>query len=54
LDRVRGAAHFEVTPERARVLQNEIRERLPGYLVPRFVFEQPGRKSKLPLDYQQP
>jgi EF-P beta-lysylation protein EpmB len=49
LDRVRGAAHFEVAADRARDLQNEIRERLPGYLVPRFVFEQPGMQSKLPL-----
>jgi EF-P beta-lysylation protein EpmB len=52
LDRVMGAAHFEVTPDRARDLQNEIRERLPGYLVPRFVFEQPGMKSKLPLEHK--
>jgi EF-P beta-lysylation protein EpmB len=51
LDRVRGAAHFEVAPDRARDLQNEIRERLPGYLMPRFVFEQAGMQSKLPLGY---
>jgi EF-P beta-lysylation protein EpmB len=54
LDRVSGAAHFEVPPERARILQNEIRERLPGYLVPRFVFEQTGKKSKLPLSQPGP
>ncbi len=50
LDRVTGAAHFEVGLDQARRLQNEIREQLPGYLVPRFVLEQTGMKSKLPLD----
>jgi EF-P beta-lysylation protein EpmB len=52
LDRVSGAAHFEVAPDRAGELQKKMRERLPGYLVPRFVSEQPGMKSKLPLDNQ--
>jgi EF-P beta-lysylation protein EpmB len=49
LDRVLGAAHFEVAPDRARQLQKGVRERLPGYLVPRFVMERPGVKTKLPL-----
>ncbi len=50
LDRVTGAAHFEVGLDQARRLQNEIREQLPGYLVPRFVSERAGMKAKLPLD----
>lgn len=50
LDRVQGAAHFEVPPQDARVLHEQLRERLPGYLVPRLVWEQAGAAAKLPLD----
>ncbi len=48
LDRVRGAAHFEVPEPRARQLHGRLLERLPGYLVPRLVREIPGRRSKTP------
>jgi len=50
LDRVAGSAHFEVSEERARHLQRELLARLPGYLVPRFVREQPDAASKVPLE----
>ncbi|MGE0485875.1 MAG: EF-P beta-lysylation protein EpmB [Gammaproteobacteria bacterium] len=50
LDRVAGAAHFEVDEARARELEAALRARLPGYLVPRFVREFAGATSKLPLD----
>lgn len=46
LDRVRGAAHFEVTDDRARELVGTLRARLPGYLVPRLVREVPGEPGK--------
>ncbi|MCB1864749.1 MAG: EF-P beta-lysylation protein EpmB [Chromatiales bacterium] len=49
LDRVAGAAHFEVPDERAVQLLNDLRSRLPGYLVPRLVREIAGARSKLPL-----
>jgi EF-P beta-lysylation protein EpmB len=49
LDRVQGAAHFEVSEAQARALIAELRERLPGYLVPRLVRELPGAAAKLPL-----
>ncbi len=49
LDPVAGAAHFEVTPETGRSLVNSLRERLPGYMVPTYVQELPGEKSKTPL-----
>lgn len=49
LDRVSGAAHFEVDPERSRRLHEALRDRLPGYLVPRLVREVAGAASKLPL-----
>jgi EF-P beta-lysylation protein EpmB len=46
LDRVRGAAHFEVDEAAARGLMGTLRERLPGYLVPRLVKEEKGRTAK--------
>ena len=49
LDRVRGAAHFEVPDARARELVGTLRARLPGYLVPRLVREVPGENAKRPL-----
>ena len=39
LDRVRGAVHFEVKETAAKRVMRELHERLPGYLVPRFVRE---------------
>lgn len=46
LDRVQGAAHFEVSEARAKALVGEMQQRLPGYLVPRLVREEPGQLSK--------
>jgi EF-P beta-lysylation protein EpmB len=47
LDRVAGAAHFEVPIERGRQIIEELRARLPGYAVPRYVQEVAGATSKL-------
>ena len=49
LDRVQGAAHFEVADQIAIALVEGIRARLPGYLVPRLVRETAGAASKRPL-----
>ncbi len=49
LDRVKGAAHFEVSDSRALDLVEALRQRLPGYLVPRLVREEAGEPSKTPL-----
>lgn len=49
LDRVQGAAHFEVDDRRARALMDDLRMRLPGYLVPRLVREVGGDASKRPV-----
>ena len=46
LDRVAGAAHFEVPVQRGRELMATLRSRLPGYAVPRYVQELPGETSK--------
>jgi EF-P beta-lysylation protein EpmB len=49
LDRVAGAAHFEVPEAEARALHTELRARLPGYLVPRLVREVAGAPAKVPV-----
>jgi len=49
LDRVAGAAHFDVDETVAKALVANLRERLPGYLVPRLVRETPGELSKTPI-----
>ena len=47
LDRVAGAAHFEVDRAAALEIMGDLRARLPGYLVPRLVREVEGAASKL-------
>ena len=49
LDRVAGAAHFEVSEHEARRLWSDVSARLPGYLVPRLVREVPGAPAKTML-----
>lgn len=49
LDRVQGAAHFEVADTKAQSLIELMRNRLPGYLVPKLVREVGGDPSKRPL-----
>jgi EF-P beta-lysylation protein EpmB len=49
LDRVQGAAHFEVDDVRAQSLITSIRSQLPGYLVPKLVREVGGDPSKRAL-----
>jgi EF-P beta-lysylation protein EpmB len=49
LDRVAGAAHFEVDDTRARTLHAALAARLSGYLVPRLVREVAGDTGKRPL-----
>ncbi|MBY5992271.1 EF-P beta-lysylation protein EpmB [Ferrimonas balearica] len=50
LDRVQGAAHFEVAEAQARDLMAQLLTRLPGFLVPRLVREIAGQPSKTPVD----
>lgn len=49
LDRVEGAAHFEVDDGRARQLHAALAARLSGYLVPRLVREVAGDPGKRAL-----
>ena len=49
LDPVKGSAHFDLPEHRAIALHEQLRQRLPGYLVPRLVRELSGQLSKTPL-----
>ncbi len=46
LDKVEGAAHFDMDLNLARELHADLAKILPGYLVPRLVCETPGEQSK--------
>ena len=46
LDPVEGAAHFAVPRAAADSLYSELAARLPGYLLPRLVRDEPGADSK--------
>ncbi|MFV0441932.1 MAG: KamA family radical SAM protein, partial [Planctomycetaceae bacterium] len=50
LDRVMGAAHFEVPEDRGLQLIAQLRTRLPGYAVPQYVREVSGETSKRPIE----
>jgi EF-P beta-lysylation protein EpmB len=47
LDRVAGAAHFEVALEQAQAIHGKLKEKLPGYLVPKLVTERAGAPNKI-------
>ena len=49
LDRVEGAAHFEVPQQKGRALVEELRSRLSGYAVPQYVQEIAGEPTKTPI-----
>ena len=46
LDKVKGAAHFDVPLEKSLAIFRQLQSILPGYLVPRLVREEPGKKHK--------
>jgi EF-P beta-lysylation protein EpmB len=46
LDKAKGVAHFDVEEERAKKIYNDLKNSLPGYLVPKLVREIPGEESK--------
>lgn len=54
LDRVQGAAHFEVDEPAALALHAQLTAKLPGYLVPKLVREVPGAVSKTPVTASTP
>lgn len=49
LDKVQGAAHFEVSEEKAKALYGEMLTELPGFLMPKMVREIAEQPSKTPV-----
>lgn len=49
LDKVKGAAHFEVLETEGKKLISQLRESLPGYALPRYVKEIAGDVGKFEL-----
>uniref|UniRef100_A0A1B0C172 Uncharacterized protein n=1 Tax=Glossina palpalis gambiensis TaxID=67801 RepID=A0A1B0C172_9MUSC len=47
LDKVQGAAHFNVPETKAKKIMLKLLENSPGYLVPKLVKEVPGEKNKI-------
>lgn len=46
LDKVNGAAHFDLPFSRVRAIYHQLQTLLPGYLLPRLAREEPGKASK--------
>ncbi|MCK5813284.1 MAG: EF-P beta-lysylation protein EpmB [Cocleimonas sp.] len=49
LDKVSGTAHFDIEQQQALIIMAQLRNRLPGYLVPKLVREISGKRSKTPI-----
>lgn len=49
LDKVQGAAHFDMSPQESCRIYKQLRNRLPGYLLPIMVEELAGQMSKTPV-----
>jgi L-lysine 2,3-aminomutase len=49
LDKVQGAAHFDMPKQEACEIYGQLRNRLPGYLLPKLVEEVSGTLSKTPV-----
>ncbi|HRD69394.1 MAG TPA: EF-P beta-lysylation protein EpmB [Legionella sp.] len=46
LDKVQGAAHFDISTQDALDIYHRLQELLPGYLLPKLAREEPGKRSK--------
>ncbi len=46
LDKVQGAAHFDMPFTRVQEIYHQLQQTLPGYLLPRLAREEPGKLSK--------
>lgn len=47
LDKAKGTGHFEVSPNIAIKLMDQVKKQLPGYLVPKLVQERAGALNKI-------
>jgi len=50
LDKVSGAAHFDMSKEAALIIYKEMHLKLSGYLVPKLTREEPGKGCKTPIN----
>lgn len=50
LDKVQGAAHFDISDDTARDIMAGMIKRLPGFLVPKLTREIGGQPGKTPID----
>ena len=50
-DKIAGAAHFMVEKEIGLSLIQKLQHSLPGYAVPKYVEEIPGKHSKSPINF---
>ncbi|RCU43823.1 EF-P beta-lysylation protein EpmB [Corallincola holothuriorum] len=50
MDKVAQAEHFDLPLARVQALNKAMMQRLPGFLVPKFVREIAGQQSKTPID----
>jgi L-lysine 2,3-aminomutase len=46
LDKVKGAAHFDLPLATAQTIYQQLQQLVPGYLLPRLACEEPGKLSK--------
>ena len=46
LDKVKGAAHFDLPFAKAQAIYQQLQTLVPGYLLPRLACEEPGKQSK--------
>lgn len=49
LDKVQGAAHFDLDIQKVRLIYQQLQELVPGYLLPRLVQELSGKLSKIQI-----
>lgn len=50
LDEVNGISHFNVSEQKIKSILAELKENLPGYMIPKFVKEIPNREYKIDIN----
>ena len=53
LDKVQGAAHFDVSQSQAVLIMQQLTQQLPGYLVPKLVKEEAGKPNKTLIQHDE-
>jgi L-lysine 2,3-aminomutase len=52
LDKVKGAAHFDLTAKSIELIYAELQKKLPGFLLPKLVEEIPGKQHKTFMSFE--